>query len=69
MSKESKSKGIATRAERRGRSVTVWNETLKKFDHYRLSSRGKWIAVYPYSNTDKPNAEPLSKRQMMLLNN
>lgn len=62
-------KGIATRSERRGRAVTVWNESLKKFDQYRLSNRGKWIMVYPYSKTDVPNSPPLSKRQINLMFN
>lgn len=58
-----------TRAERRGRRKQVWNETLKKMEHYRLSARGKWILTFPFSNSDVAGAAPLSKREMLHLEN
>lgn len=46
------------RKERRGKLQTIWNETLKTFQTYRLSNRGKWIMVNNLS------AKHLSKKQM-----
>jgi len=53
-----------TRSERRGKSQTIFNSTLKRFVTYRLSSRGKWIML---NNLSSPH---LAKKQMAkLLNN
>lgn len=46
------------RKEKRGKLKTIWNDTFKTFQSYRLSSRGKWIMI---NNNSAPH---LTKHQM-----
>lgn len=46
------------RREKRGKLKSIWNDTFKRFQTYRLSSRGKWIMI---NNLSAPH---LSKHQM-----
>jgi len=46
---------------KRGKLTLLFNETFKRFEKYRLSSRGNWI------NINNPNSEQISKEYMKKL--
>ena len=48
----------------RGKNKIISNPHLKRYEHYRLSKRGKWILTNPFLNIDIIGASPLHKKQM-----
>lgn len=57
------------RQENRGKRKNIFNSIKGRFDNYRLSKRGLWILMHPFSSEDVKGAQHLSKREMSRLEN